>query len=139
MLLFFLLFLLFFILQFNNYFLCQENVSNIIIGKWQFYVTDKKNSNITYESKVIFEFLQGGESKYYNPDMRCNDKEMPFSSQSWELNNNKLVFGDSKWCPGVNSQFPEYIIKWINKDLFYSEGKEGKRGPKIYSYFKRIN
>ena len=127
------------ILSLTSTFSQETNGGNSIIGKWAICITDKPSKKFACEnSMVFFEFLDGGNCNYYTLGIMCNSNKLDFISYNWKLNKDKLTFEESKWCTGSSSKLPDYTITWIDNNLFYSIGKEGKRGPKVYTYFKRV-
>lgn len=79
------------------------------------------NSDFTYSEKQNF------------PEEKINTTKYG----KWSLVNKQLTLDlddieNHKFRPFTNPVF------WINNDLFYLKGREGKDGPIVYTYFQRI-
>lgn len=124
----------FFVLIFSN--THAQDTTNIY-GEWKVCYQLKLNldEECLTNTYVTYHFHDDGtysDSRHYI----INNKKYPYHGK-WSFNNDVLIIDPEdengiKMKPKVNN------IKWINKNLFYTEGKEGKNGPKVYTYFKRL-
>jgi hypothetical protein len=117
--------------QVNN-----ESTDNRIIGRWTQCLDLKLDSLIVCDNRSItFSFESDNTFFEYQDFPEYNlSFELP---GHWSLINNQLLLKrddsiETKYSPS------KHTIIWINKNLFYTTGKEKKNGPLVFTYYQRL-
>jgi hypothetical protein len=120
--------------------LAQENNTNnanlLAGGIWHSCVTTRFSKQFAcIDSKNKFEFFEDGT---YSETRKTDSAGLVLISVTgtWSLSGNILTIDQNdkenhKSYPRIKK------IKWLNNNLFYFWGREGKHGTKMYTYFQR--
>lgn len=113
------------------------NIRNsLIIGKWT--QCHDRNLNKLYKCDSInYIYVFKLDNTYTEQQEFPSTHESYFMTGKWSLDGSILTIDrddteSTKFYPIIKK------IKWVNDDFFYFTGREGKRGPIIYTYYQRI-
>lgn len=107
----------------------QEN----IVGNWSSCYEIGSKKIPTCDSTYIYEFEEN--NRYTHVQKLKNNTYT--QTGKWEYNKKGLTIDmddttNATYFPYTNK------VKWVNEDLFYTIGREGFLGPKVYHYYYRI-
>ncbi len=112
-----------------------EDKSKFIIGSWKECHSLKFDPHFNCEKNIIYVF--NSDYTYSEIQNFPEDKINTTKYGKWGLTNKHLTLDLDDI---ENHKFPPFTdpIFWINNDLFYLKGREGKDGPIVYTYFQKI-
>ena len=108
-----------------------------IVGKWSICHSSKFNKNNKCDSILKYEFFENG-TYIENRNTTCNYQQYIGINGKWIMKKNIMTLIEDEYCETLKKRQVTRKIKWINNDNFYVVGREGKNGPKVYTYFMRI-
>ena len=110
----------------------------LLDGTWNSCVTNKYSREFScVESKNKYEFFDDGT---YSETRKKNIEGSLLTTVmgTWSLSGNVLTLKEND-SESHKPQSRVKKIKWLNNNLFYFWGREGKHGPKMYTYFQRVS
>ena len=112
-----------------------QNVTRQIEGKWEVCTSLRKLSIENCRNFVTYHFKKDGtydDSREYiilGATYKYHGK--------WLLNNKKMTI-DVEDENGMSIPPQKFKIKWLEEKIFYSVGREGFFGPKVFTIYKLI-
>ncbi len=118
-----------------------QDKQQIILGNWRTCYVIGSKSNIdkcdsiqTYNLTYTF----ANNNRYTHTQIVKNETFV--ENGKWELSKGKLTTDsdDTSTATSTHTTDPYTVkIKWIDSDTFYTVGREGFLGPKVYHYYFR--
>lgn len=116
----------------------QDSISTrtIVGGRWSICTSTKFSKNFQCtKGFTSFEFFEDGTYKE-NQKRICDKTEMEYASGKWKIARNILTIDeDDSKCRKSGPR--TYKIIWLDNNRFYVKGREGRWGPRVYTYFQR--
>jgi hypothetical protein len=107
-----------------------------IVGKWAVCWSSKFNE-YKCDSTLKYEFFDNGSYIEHRKNI-CDGQKFNNVPGKWTIKDNKLIWRNDKYCKSLITKEGTEEIKWIDENVFYMVGREGKLGRIIYTYFVRI-
>lgn len=113
-----------------------EDKSKIITGSWKECHDLKFDPHFNCNKESII-YVFNSDFTYSEKQNFPGDGIITTKIGKWSLTDKQLTLDledidNRKSCPFTNPIF------WVNNDLFYLKGREGKNGPIVYTYFQRV-
>jgi hypothetical protein len=109
-----------------------QSSQHIIIGEWRTCLVIGKKRTPDCDSSNLYQFKED-----YCYAQIQNRPEKHVSEGVWNYTNKSLTINRND---DGNCKFYPYIlkVKWIDNDSFYTVGREGFLGSKVYQYYFRL-
>lgn len=105
-------------------------------GTWSICTSTKFSKKFQCtKGYTSFEFFEDGTYKQ-NQKRICNKERFEYASGKWKMARNILTIEEND----IECQKNEprtYKIIWLDNNRFYVKGREGRWGPRVYTYYQR--